>query len=816
GVLTDGYEWRFYVGKKVVRSFTLPQLLEETALFLEFWKEYTQPLNYYLQFFQSEQPAEDLNVETYRQNFFTDITTLINSFRNKLQLKGYLLPLAVPTSKETSEEVADKNSIEITYAYLIQFVLYKTLADNHFGDFQADFQQRLNRIAKGLTTHSYSAVLVVTKAISEIVSKNIYKPFRDEQSIINETVNAILMQPNEELADVTAWLDIFVFIKRYSFTNIRNEIFGFIYENYLKQLYNENLGQYFTPPAVTDFMLEQVGYTGKTLLKNSQEDKISIIDPSCGSGTFLYSAVRNIVESIENNKETVEKLRTLQGAALSKYIENLVCENVFGLDVAEFPLYLAEMGIIMRLLPFIITEKYNNAVEKKIKVFKTKDSVAEFLDTAVRNTLYDSQKQVVKSKGQLSLDFGSINLSYKSFIRDEDNLKALKQSLENQAHIERYRFDYVVGNPPYISYNEASGRGTLFFDFLKQQKVKLNDVYGVNLHSIPTSPKGYRPNPNLYAFFIALGLGLLKDKGKLCYIIPQTLLTAGDLDVIRYHLAKYTTIEKIVIINSQLFVDRGLKQNHTVATSNLIIVLRKEILPKNHTHKVAIFYHENTNENIENCINDIRIESSAVKKFMIPQEELLLYAKNWNFLKLSSSGLLFYQQYVNNSREMSCYYDHQIAQKQFQSAFYFDGGYMVMEKDALPAPTSTELHYEIAKIDEKKIDLVQSGRYVPNQRGGTSPLAIKLRQANQGYTLLDSTYKIIWSTRNPKQFHFTQKSIIWANNRLGGIGSENADELLYVWAILNSSTNRLIIKQLLKLEGEKDLLVQVNFIKEFI
>ncbi|MFY7787247.1 MAG: hypothetical protein ACOVQA_05175 [Thermoflexibacteraceae bacterium] len=49
GVLTDGYEWRFYIGKKVVRSFTLPQLLDETALFLEFWKEYTQPLNYYLQ-----------------------------------------------------------------------------------------------------------------------------------------------------------------------------------------------------------------------------------------------------------------------------------------------------------------------------------------------------------------------------------------------------------------------------------------------------------------------------------------------------------------------------------------------------------------------------------------------------------------------------------------------------------------------------------------------------------------------------------------------------------------------------------------------
>ncbi len=819
GILTDGYEWRFYVGKTCLKTVTLAEIFEKTAEFLVFWKEYTQAINYYRNFFKisylNELPnasqtslpplfvssqtsqEEDLNVEENRQNFFTDITTLIESFQHKLNLKGHFGEAADST----------KQAIELTYAYIIQFILYKTLADNNFNAFRNDFSERIKRIETCLDMEVFGDTLTVTKAISQLVSKNIYKPFKSEQAIINEKVEELLLKPQNDLPDVTPWLDIFVFIKRYSFADIRNEIFGFIYENYLKQLYNENLGQYFTSPEVVDFMLDEVGYNGTALIKNSQKDQISIIDPSCGSGTFLYSAVRNLIESLPN--------QTQEG---SEYIEKLINENIFGVDVAEFPLYLAEMSIIMRMLPLILNEDYTNVLDKKIKVFKTKDSVAEFLDTAVKNTAYDLQKQSVKDKGQGVLDFGNINLGYKSFIRDEDNLKELKESLENQQNpaIERYRFDYVIGNPPYISYNESSARGTLFFQFIKEGKVKLNDVYGVNLHSVPNSTKSYRPNPNLYAFFIATGLGLLKNDGKLCYIVPQTLLTAGDLDVIRYHLARYTTIEKIIMINSQLFTSRGLKQNYTVATSNLIFIVKKQI-PIDRQNKVKIIHHFDTKSSLEECITEIRgQESEKVRFFEIVQDELLLNVKNWNFLKLNQEEQSFYKIYFANSESMEIYHQHTLAKASLGTHFYFDGGYMVMEKEALETPIKDILNYQIAKLDEKKILIAENKRYIPNKRDGNEGLTIKLRQTSQGYSLLDSPYKIVWSTRNPKQFHFTDKPIIWANNRLGAIGSDDKNELLFLFSLLNSKINRLIINQLLLLEGEKDLLLQINFVKEFI
>ena len=80
---------------------------------------------------------------------------------------------------------------------------------------------------------------------------------------------------------------------------------------------------------------------------------------------------------------------------------------------------------------------------------------------------------------------------------------------------------------------------------LKEKKVKLNNIYGWNLHSLPNNRKKYSPKPNIFIFFMALSFALLKDKGKFCYIIPQTFLVNPDSDVARYILSAKYTIEKI-------------------------------------------------------------------------------------------------------------------------------------------------------------------------------------------------------------------------------------------------------------------------------
>ena len=78
--------------------------------------------HYYLSFFERQgqisllKETDELPVEENRQIFFEDITRLISSFKNKLDIEGYLKDL--PATEKP------KKAVEITYAYIIQFILY--------------------------------------------------------------------------------------------------------------------------------------------------------------------------------------------------------------------------------------------------------------------------------------------------------------------------------------------------------------------------------------------------------------------------------------------------------------------------------------------------------------------------------------------------------------------------------------------------------------------------------------------------------------------------------------------------------------------
>jgi len=369
GILTDGNEWRFYHDKFIEKTFFIDQILKDPTDLLTFWGEYTTPQNYYQSSFEKKGQLSLFHdvphVDDVRTDFFRDITRLIENFKNKLNLKGYF------THVEDLRE-REKKAVEITYAYLIQFILYKTLVDNGFADFRDDWEDRVKAVQDALQSESYGEILVRIKGISEKISENIYKRFSDEQELINNHLKEILSLPKNAVADVSVWLDILLFINRYNFIDVRNEIFGYVYENYLKDLYADatKRGQYFTDPQVVDFMLDQFGYETTKIRRRyaKAKDNLSIIDPSCGSGTFLYNATHRLVEAFFDESEESSRL-----------VERLVNENIFGLDIAEFPLYLAEMNILMRLLPLVVNQKYNNPIDQKIKFSRHVTASLSFL-----------------------------------------------------------------------------------------------------------------------------------------------------------------------------------------------------------------------------------------------------------------------------------------------------------------------------------------------------------------------------------------------------------------------------------------------------
>ena len=615
GILTDGYEWRFYYGEIADSSyykFTLNQIFSNPIRFLLFWEEYIKPANYYLSYFEEVGQQSfafvesSKNVDVYRSQFFSDVTDIIGKLKDKLLNAGYFRSL--PDNTVEAKRERNKKATETAYSYLIQFILYKTLVDNAFTTYEEDFKKRISTVHRNLKRGSYNQVLAILEGISERISENIYKPFYQEQELIVKEVRDILHSGQDALLSAAPFLDIFLLIKRYDFGNVRNDIFGAVYENYLKELYDEQLGQYFTDPEVVNFMLSEIGFNSENI-KDREYRNISIVDPSCGSGTFLYSAIREIIRARDDETEKT-----------SQCVEKDVLDNVFGLDIAEFPLYLAEMSILMRMLPLILSEKYNNPVDKKLRLYVTEDSLSEFIHD-------------VSDSPQKSID---LTWAYHGFMRDEKDLSEMKSSLQVKnaeqpnTTIPRRRFDFVIGNPPYIGYNQASKKvGVKLFQLMKQNSVKLSDVYGWNLHSIPGKQKKYPPKPNLYSFFIALGFALLKDNGKFCYIVPQTLLTEPDQDVVRHHLANDYTIERLITFAGKLFVGRATDQSKEIHTSSLILVCTKKRPIEQ--HRVECVNVSDAECDVRDVLKKLSLERNEMTR-MVLQSELRKNLKNWNFI----------------------------------------------------------------------------------------------------------------------------------------------------------------------------------------
>ncbi len=794
GILTDGFEWRFYYGEiadGLYYTFTLSEMFSNPPRFLSFWEEYIKPSNYYLSFFESVGQQSfsftdtPKRVDQHRSQFFSDVTDIIRKLKDKLLNAGYFRSLTA--NGQDVEHESNKKATETAYSYLIQFILYKTLVDNGFPTYEDDFNTKLSSVHRNLQRGSYNQVPAILDGMSQRISANIYKPFHQEQKLIIEEIKTFLHSGQDTLLAVAPFLDIFLLIKRYDFGNVKNDIFGAIYENYLKELYYEQLGQYFTDPEVVDFMLSEIGYSSKNI-KGRNHMNISIIDPSCGSGTFLYSAIRELVAA-----------RGLGTEEVSYSVEDDVLENIFGLDIAEFPLYLAEMSILMRLLPLILTEDYNNPVDKKLRLYATEDSLSEFILD-------------ISETPQKSLD---LDWAYHGFMRDEADLSEMKASLREHVQekpkrkIPRRRFDFVIGNPPYIGYNQASKAvGVKLFQLMKQRSVQLSNIYGWNLHSVPGKRKKYPPKPNLFSFFIALGFALLKDDERFCYIVPQTLLTEPDHDVIRYHLSHDYTIETMIVFGGKLFVGRSIDQSKEIHASSLILVCTKRQAPSKHEVECVVVPDDKSD------VRDVLASLAAQRRNIshkVRQRDLRANVDNWNFITWAPRAIETHRQYKRYSESIAAYFEHRLAERRFGNRFYFDVGF-ILDRD-LETNSPGRKRWGIVNFQE----FVNFTGFRPTTFYPSDESAIQLPRNSQGYQSLYREHKLLWEKSRKFKFYYTDKNVVPSMSHCQIISSDSRDEILFLFAVLNSSITRYIFEAAYSIDNEKvGMYIGVSRIKSFV
>ena len=106
---------------------------------------------------------------------------------------------------------------------------------------------------------------------------------------------------------------------------------GTAYENMVGATFRGEMGQYFTPRKIVEFMID--------LLQPTRED--SILDPSCGSGGFLIYAMRTIAAQIRQEQQNLPEHKT------EPLIRETIVQNIRGTDLGPRMVRTARMNMIM-------------------------------------------------------------------------------------------------------------------------------------------------------------------------------------------------------------------------------------------------------------------------------------------------------------------------------------------------------------------------------------------------------------------------------------------------------------------------------------
>ncbi|WP_222124188.1 class I SAM-dependent DNA methyltransferase [Lysinibacillus fusiformis] len=122
---------------------------------------------------------------------------------------------------------------------------------------------------------------------------------------------------------------------------LHGDIIGAFFEEILRVGFKQDKGMYFTHSNIVKFMIEAIGLEDltKQIWKNAThpENRLPyIIDPSCGSGTFLLHSMNVITKAIKQNEsELVDDFESRQfyNARMSDATPNYWAENfIYGFD----------------------------------------------------------------------------------------------------------------------------------------------------------------------------------------------------------------------------------------------------------------------------------------------------------------------------------------------------------------------------------------------------------------------------------------------------------------------------------------------------
>lgn len=149
----------------------------------------------------------------------------------------------------------------------------------------------------------------------------------------------------------------------FSFEDVTSDILGGLYQKYFDPETRKALGEFYTPPAIVEYILNRVNYkVGEGISLGKM-----LIDPACGSGTFLIYSLSRFFKEAE---ERVNKNETTWDKILTSLCDGLA---ICGLDINPFAVLIAQINYAMQIMPYYRKARLENPYFRimGIPIFKT-------------------------------------------------------------------------------------------------------------------------------------------------------------------------------------------------------------------------------------------------------------------------------------------------------------------------------------------------------------------------------------------------------------------------------------------------------------
>lgn len=311
----------------------------------------------------------------------------------------------------------------------------------------------------------------------------------------------------------------------YNLSTTSDDVKGIAFEQFLGKTFRGELGQFFTPRTIVDFMIE---------ILDPQEGEI-ICDPCCGSGGFLIKAFEYVRSKVENEihlaKEKIK--REYYNEEYENQTDNIKEE---------------------------IDEKVNKLFAKlneELDINNPKSRIRELSYDCIYGT--DANPRMSRTAKMNMIMHGDGH----GGVHHNDGLLNVNGIFEN-------RFDIILTNPPFGSRVEKSLKITEADRFADQERIeKYRNRYGTKYDNAlkQVNDNIGKPILSLYktgqmstlteVLFIERCLNLLKPGGRMGIVLPEGVLNNSNLQKIREFIESKAKIILITSIPQDVFIASG-------------------------------------------------------------------------------------------------------------------------------------------------------------------------------------------------------------------------------------------------------------------